>query len=192
MENQQVARRTEQLDRAFVSTRVVLAKVRADQLDAPTPCASWDVRALINHFVGSARWAAAAIRTVDQAADENYAAGDFLAAYDESIRDALAAFGAAGALEKTVTLPFGEFSGVGLMGIATTDQFTHGWDLARAIGLHTDLDPELADELIQRAHVEVTEALRGPDGVSPFGFPVEAPADACPADRLAAFLGRRV
>src|SRR5882724_4769456 len=124
MENRQVIGRIQQLERAFVSTRVVLAKVGADQLVTPTPCASWDVRALINHFVGSARWAAATIRTGDQVPDEDYTAGDFLAAYDESIRDALAAFGVAGALEKTVTLPFGEFSGVALMGLAVRDQFT--------------------------------------------------------------------
>ena len=61
MKNLQVTTPTWQLDRAFVSTRAILAKVEADQLDAPTPCASWDVRALINHFVGTARWGASAI-----------------------------------------------------------------------------------------------------------------------------------
>jgi uncharacterized protein (TIGR03086 family) len=190
MENQQATTPTRQLDRAFVSTRAILAKVQADQLDAPTPCASWDVRALINHFVGTARWAAATISTGDDVADEDYAAGDFLTSYDESIRGALAAFESVGALEKMVTLPFGEFSGVALMGLISRDQFTHGWDLARAIGHHTDLDPELADELLIQAQTEVPEAFRGPEGVAPFGPILDAPARACPADRLAAFLGR--
>jgi uncharacterized protein (TIGR03086 family) len=190
MKNQQAATPTRQLDRAFVSTRAILAKVQADQLDAPTPCASWDVRALINHFVGVARWAAATISTGDDVADEDYVAGDFLTIYDESIRGSLAAFESVGALEKTVTLPFGEFSGVALMGLAARDQFTHGWDLARAIGHHTDLDPELADELLIQAQTEVPEAFRGPEGVAGFGPILDAPARACPADRLAAFLGR--
>jgi uncharacterized protein (TIGR03086 family) len=192
MDNQQVTGRTQQLDRAFASTRAVLAKVSADQLDAPTPCASWDVRALINHFVGSGRWAAVTIGAGDQVAYEDHAGGDFMASYDESIRGALVAFGAAGALERTVTLPFGEFSGAALMGLAARDQFTHGWDLARAVGLDTDLDPEVAEELLRQARVDITGAFRGSDGVSPFGPVIEAPADACPADRLAAFLGRRV
>ncbi|GAA2346114.1 maleylpyruvate isomerase N-terminal domain-containing protein [Dactylosporangium salmoneum] len=45
------------LARAFASTRAVLSTVEPDQLDLSTPCASWDVRSLIDHFVGTARWA---------------------------------------------------------------------------------------------------------------------------------------
>ncbi|MFD0585166.1 TIGR03086 family metal-binding protein [Dactylosporangium darangshiense] len=192
MESKQDAAPTRQLGRAFASTRVVLAKVGPDQLDAATPCASWDVRALINHFVGSARWgASAAMGTGYEITDEDYAAGDFLARYDDSIEVALAAFGSAGVLEKTIELAFGAFSGADLMGLVARDQFTHGWDLARAIGCHTDLDPELADELV-RARVEILDAYRGAEGDAIFGPIVEAPAGACPADRLAAFLGRSI
>lgn len=61
MESEQVGMPVEPLGRAFASTRAVLAQVQAAQLDAATPCASWDVRALIEHFIGSARWAGAAI-----------------------------------------------------------------------------------------------------------------------------------
>jgi uncharacterized protein (TIGR03086 family) len=193
MESKQDSAPTRQLSRAFASTRVVLAKVGPDQLDAATPCVSWDVRALINHFVGSARWGAAAATGAGyEVTDEDHAAGDFLASYDASIRLALAAFGSAGVLERTVELAFGEFTGADLMGMVTRDQFTHGWDLARAIGHHTDLDPGLADELLVQARVEILDAYRGPEGEAIFGPIVEAPASACPADRLAAFLGRSV
>jgi hypothetical protein len=65
------------------------------------------------------------------------------AAYDQSIKGALAAFGTEGAPEKAVTLPWGEFSGAALMWLAINDQFVHGWDLARAIGHDADLDPGL-------------------------------------------------
>jgi uncharacterized protein (TIGR03086 family) len=182
----------QQLSRSFVSTRAVLAQVRPDQLDAGTPCASWDVRALINHFVGSARWAAATIGASVEITDMDYAAGDVLASYDDGIKVALAAFESDGALERTVTLAFGEFSGVALMGLAATDQFVHGWDLARAIGHDCDLDPDLADELLDQARMAILDAYRGADGVALFGPIVEAPAGLRPADRLAAFLGRAV
>ncbi len=182
----------QQLSRSLVSTRAVLASVRPDQLDARTPCASWDVRALINHFIGSARWAAATIGASVEITDTDYAAGDFLASYDDGINVALAAFEPDGALEKTVRLAFGEFSGVALMGMAATDQFVHGWDLARAIGHHSDLDPDLADELLSQARMAIPDAYRGADGVALFGPIIEAPAGARPADRLAAFLGRTV
>jgi len=62
-----------ELNRAFDSTLAILAKVSRDQLDAPTPCASWDVRALINHFTGTARWAAASVAGEAATAEVDYA-----------------------------------------------------------------------------------------------------------------------
>jgi uncharacterized protein (TIGR03086 family) len=191
MEQKEMTISTDHLNRAFISTRALLDAVQPDQLGAPTPCASWDVRGLINHFVGSALWGAAALVGAD-VAEEDFASGDFRARYDESRHAALAAFGSAGALETTVLLPFGEVTGADLMGIVTGDQFTHGWDLARAIGRPTDLDPELADALLVMAKGKVGEGSRGPDGVAPFGPVVTPSAGACPADRLAAFLGRSI
>ena len=86
------------LNQALQSTLAILTKVRSDDLAAPTPCVSWDVRLLISHFVGTARWWAAAIAGEDAAVDADYAAGDFVAAYEESTRIAVAAFAAEGAL----------------------------------------------------------------------------------------------
>jgi uncharacterized protein (TIGR03086 family) len=182
----------DELNRAFASTQAIVAKVQPGDLDAPTPCASWDVRALINHFVGTARWWAVTVTGEGGAPDADYAAGDFAAAYQESIRIATAAFETDGVLEKTVRLPFGEFPGAALLSLAAMEQFTHGWDLARALGHHTDLDPQLAAGLLSQARLAITDAFRGPDGEGLFGSAQEAPAGAGPADRLAAFLGRPV
>jgi uncharacterized protein (TIGR03083 family) len=68
------------LNQAMQSTLAVLTKVRPGDLDAPTPCASWDVRALVNHFVGTARWWAATIDGDGEVADADYTAGDYVAA----------------------------------------------------------------------------------------------------------------
>jgi uncharacterized protein (TIGR03086 family) len=116
----------------------------------------------------------------------------FVAAYEESIELAVAAFGAEGALDKMTRLPFGEFPGAALLGLATTEQFIHDWDLARAIGHHSDLDPGLAATLLSQARLTITDAYRGPDGQALFGPALEAPVTASPADHLAAFLGRSV
>ncbi len=180
------------LNQAMQSTLAVLTKVRPGDLDAPTPCASWDVRALVNHFIGTARWWAGTVSGEDESADADYAAGDFVAAYEESIAIAVGAFAADGALERTVRLPFGEFPGAAVLGMAALDQFTHGWDLARAIGYPADLDPALAAALLGQARVAITDALRGPDGQAPFGPAVPVPGHAEPADQLAGFLGRSV
>jgi uncharacterized protein (TIGR03086 family) len=189
-----------ELRRALQSTLAVLTKVQPGQLDAPTPCASWDVRTLISHVTGSARWWAGTVAVTGAGADAgdlaeaDYAAGDYAAAYAaayaRSSQIALAAFGADGVLDRTVRLPFGEFPGAVVLGMAATEQFTHGWDLARATGQPTDLDPELAAELLGQARLVITDAYRGPDGEALFGPARTAPAGASPADQLAAFLGR--
>jgi uncharacterized protein (TIGR03086 family) len=67
----------------------------------------------------------------------------------------------------------------------------HGWDLAHATGQSTDIDPELAGQLLEAARLFVQPAFRGEDGKAPFGPEQQAPPNARPADQLAAFLGRR-
>ena len=196
------------LSAAFDSTMGVLRKVEPHDLAKPTPCASWDVAALINHIISAARWWAAMVSgdaglevaegtdfvrgNTGNSESDNSSPDRFLAAYEESIRITLEAFAAEGAAERMVTAPFGEFPGAALATFAATDQFTHGWDLARAIGQDTDLAPDLAAALLASAEVFVTGDLRGPDTEASFGLKRRAPARASAADRLAAFLGREV
>jgi uncharacterized protein (TIGR03086 family) len=183
---------TQPFERAIATAKGVLANVKTDQLDDPTPCTSWKVRDLINHVVGGSYFFASATEagespTTDESPD--FAGGDFVASYHEGTTKAVAAFSAPGALEKTLKLPFGEFSGAAFMGIATTDTFTHAWDLAKATGQSTDLDPELAEQLLAQATVSIPDTFRGAEPM-PFGPEQQAPPGATAADRLAAFLGR--
>ena len=184
---------TENLERAFASTRSVLANVRADQLSDPTPCQSWQVRDLINHFVGVSTSCAVTVNSgvAPPPSETDFTLGDMVAKYDEGIAQAVDAFGRPDALTKTVTLPFGELPAAAYLGIITTDAFTHGWDLARATGQPTDLDPELAAQLLQSARAFIQPAFRGEDGERPFGAEQPAPPNATNADALAAFLGRK-
>ena len=92
-------------------------------------------------------------------------------------------------MDKILKLPFAELPGGVFVNIATIDTFTHGWDLAKATGQPSDLDPELATQLLAFARAFLSDGLRGEDGQAPFGPQVEAPAGAGPADQLAAFLG---
>jgi len=183
---------TDDLRQAFTITRGVLAGVAPDQLDAPTPCASWDVRALINHIVGASHWFAATMQA-GAAAEipvSDYTSGDVLAAYADGERATCAAFAEPGALERTITLPFGAFPGAMYLGLATSDTFVHGWDLAKSTGQRSDLDDGLAGRLLLLAEQQIPASFRGPDGQAPFGPPVDVAASAPTADRLAAFLGR--
>jgi hypothetical protein len=58
--------------------------------------------------------------------------------------------------------------------------------------MSTDLDPELAQQLLPHVMAWVQPVHRGADTEMPFGPAQTAPADASPADQLAAFLGREI
>lgn len=185
---------TDTLAAAFASTRRVIANTTAEDLDHPTPCASWDVRALVNHIVGNSHWYAASMtagRMPDASDPIDFCDGDLQATFDAGIRASVAAFGADGALERMVILPLGTFPGAAFLGLATADTFQHGWDLARATGQSTDLAPTVATAILGWAQASIPDAFRGPEG-APFGPPVECAVDAPAADRLACFLGRHI
>jgi len=188
---------TEQLAKACAMTRGILAKVTPDQYGAPSTCASWKVRDVVNHIMEELNWFALCVN--DGAAPDpdptrgvDYSAGDVLASYDEGVRASLAAFGASGAQERLLKLPFGEMPGAAFMGIAMNEVFTHGWDLAKSTGQPTDLDPEMATQLTMIMQGFVSDAWRGANDKAPFGSAVQAMASASPADKLAAFLGRQL
>jgi uncharacterized protein (TIGR03086 family) len=186
---------TESLEKAFAGTRHILANVSPEQYGDPTPCTSWTVRDLVNHIVEGANWFplcvnAGAAPDPDPTHGFDYAGGDPLASFDEGSAAAVAAFGAPGALDRMIKLPFGELPAAVFLGIATNDVVTHGWDLAKATGQAYEVDPELATDLL--AHMRnFADGLRGPDGVGAFGTELEVADDAPPMDRLAAYLGRQ-
>ncbi len=94
-------------------------------------------------------------------------------------------------MERIMHLPFGDLPGGAFVYIACGDTFTHGWDLARATGQSTDLDPKTAAQLLEIVSPMLPDAFRGEDGQAPFGPRQEAPDRATEADKLAAFMGRR-
>jgi len=181
-----------ELERAYRTAHGVLVDVAPDQLDLPTPCASWKVQDVIDHLIGVTRWTTDAMTTREGAnpPPPEHIEGDYVAIYDDATGAALDAFGAPGALEQTVQLPFGAFPGSMLLGLATTDAFVHSWDLAKATGQSRALDPDLAAALLERARVAIPDSFRGPDGAAPFGPIIEVPDTAPVDDQLAAFLGR--
>jgi len=183
---------TRPLEQAVASTRAVLAAVAPDQLDADTPCADWKVSDLINHIVGGQWFFASGVTGTPPAGGEaDFSAGDYVAAFDEASHACLEAFNGEGAMDKVLSLPFGDMPGRAFVGLAATDTFTHGWDLAKATGQDTNLAPELAAEILEQSRQAIQPAFRSEAG-NPFGFEQPAPQGACAADQLAAFLGRTV
>ncbi|HVM05137.1 MAG TPA: TIGR03086 family metal-binding protein [Acidimicrobiales bacterium] len=175
-------------DAALDSTAAVVARVRPDQLGLPTPCALWDVRALIGHLVEANELFAVAAGSEPAVLP----ADDPLAAYPASTEAVRRAWHQPGVLDRHVRLPFGALPGAVAVRMHFVDHLVHGWDLAVATGQDATLDPVLASA----AHDEMTTALagvpRGPDVAGgPFAPPVPWPDDAPVHERLVAFLGRR-
>lgn len=102
-----------QLDYQRETLRGLVANVEPQQLSAPTPCAEWDVRGLIGHFVGGAGMFAAAFRgeapNIDPDAPMPDLLGDDpLGAFDAALGQFNAAIDQPGAMDRTITLPFGQ------------------------------------------------------------------------------------
>lgn len=183
---------TAPLEQAIEVAGGVIANVDASQMSSPTPCASWDVAALINHMVGGQGFFAAAVNGQPPSGEPvDAASGDFQAAFASASAGCIAAFRSLDDMNQIVKAPFGEMPAQAFMGLAMTDTFQHAWDLAKATGQDTDLAPEMAEMLLAASKQNIQDSFRGPEG-APFGAEQDATADAPAADRLAAFLGRAV
>ena len=182
----------ETLGRAQSIAIDVLTGVEPAQMEHSTPCHGWNVSQLIDHMVGTQRWATCGIRGEEMSdMGEGSASGDFVKTYADAAQESREAFGEEGALDRTVNPGFGDMPGSALLGMAITDTFVHAWDLAIGTGQESDLDPELAEQLLAAAKKSIQPEFRGPEG-APFGQEQRAPEGSTNAAHLAAFLGRAV
>jgi uncharacterized protein (TIGR03086 family) len=152
----------------------VVGAITPDQLDLRTPCADFTVRGVLEHMIGG-----------ETPAEPDLT--DVLAAFGPALGDLAAAITAPGALDRTVTTPFGDLPGETFARYVVLDGLVHGWDLASATGLPYDPPDALVAEVDAYAQ-ETLEPLR--DGQT-FGPAVEPSPDATPMERLAAHTGRR-
>ena len=181
----------ELFDRATALYATHLAAV-GDRWSAGTPCDDWDVRALTNHVAGEVLWmpdlfAGKTVAEVGDKFDGDLLGDDPVATFDRAVSEAKAVLSAPGALEKTVHLSFGDFSGADYTDQISSDLTIHAWDLARAIGGDESLDPELV-ALTDKTFGSVFDAFRGPGG---FGDDVPVPDDADAQTKLLAKSGRK-
>ncbi|MCW2743987.1 MAG: hypothetical protein JWM48_537 [Mycobacterium sp.] len=174
------------LARALDATGVLVARVRADQLDAPTPCAGWTVRDLLRHLSGGDRLIARLLGAeVPPHADD----ADPSTTYQRSAAVLLAAFARPGVAAEMVDAPVGTVPVPVLLHIRITETLVHGWDLAWATGQPVQLPSDLA-----AAELAFTAAALPmiPTQRRTFADPRPVAENAPAIDRLAALLGRDV
>ena len=185
---------TEGFEQAVSVAKGVLTNVEPDQLDDPTPCASWKVRDVINHLVGGSYFFAAATNgeaAGDGADAPDFASGDYRAAYRGRVE--------AGHCGVRCTRGAGPYRQGVLRGVSGDRVDGPGNDRH----VRPRVGPREGDRAEHRprtparrpaafgARQAISEALRG-DEPMPFAAEKSCPDGASAADRLAAFLGRTV
>jgi uncharacterized protein (TIGR03086 family) len=182
--------RVNDLRRALDQSARVVAAVKPEQGDLPTPCEQWSVRDLLDHLISGLsvfrRMAIGEPRGEfrgglsgdDWTGQYNARAAELLATWQELDRKGAVE----GKAETTV-------------GLTVMDVVIHGWDLAQATGQQPELDEDLGARVLAFARgfvrPEGRAATRGEvAGGVPLGPAVRVPDDAPVYTRLAAFLGR--
>ncbi|MEZ0090209.1 TIGR03086 family metal-binding protein [Streptacidiphilus sp. EB129] len=164
------------------------------QLDLPTPCDEFDLRALVGHTVGAVHRIAyigeggrgmdlpAAVGEIDDA--------DWVGAVSRARARATSAWAAEEKLDRVVEVPWGTVPGRIALGGYLMELSTHTWDIAQVVDPAAELDQELGAVALGIAQQVLPADGRGGD--LPFGAVQPAPADADTYTRLAAWLGRTV
>ncbi|MGW2562857.1 TIGR03086 family metal-binding protein [Streptomyces sp. NPDC001514] len=165
----------------------VVRGVTAERLGAPTPCADYDVRALINHLlhvIVNFQALAAKKESDFSTTPDRIAAGAWQDFFEEETTALVEAWAEPGAEEGTsgsLGLPARTVGNMVLL-----DMTVHVWDLARATGQSYEPDPGVVAEL----GPAVEEMAPMAQEYGAFGKPVSVPEGASPFERLLATTGR--
>jgi uncharacterized protein (TIGR03086 family) len=167
----------------------VCAQVTPAELTRPTPCADWDLAALLAHLAASMADLEWGLRTgstdpwaAEPAAPEpgelievlrDQAANLLITCYAHHGQDRLVHVGG-------VPLPAGIVAATAAVEIAV-----HGWDVSAARGPGVEIPSSLAVRMLRLSPLLVVSR----DGL--FAPPVAVPPGAAPGDQLVAFLGRQ-
>lgn len=161
---------------------VIVGAVAADQWEARTPCAEWNVIQVVEHLADvnlSFTAQLTATTSASSVATEPWgtAVERYRASTDE-LHQALS-----GAADHDGSLPT---QIRGRLALRVADLLIHGWDIATATGQPLRLPEHLAEQALHFVQRRVSALRRS----GQFAAPQPATADASAIDRLAALSGR--
>lgn len=179
----------EQLSSILPTATDLVDHIRPTQLDDPTPCADFTVRGVLDHMLMLGGTFAYAFRGEDAPEIELPArdGGVPAAAFRKTMADLLDAVRSPGAMERTVSSPFGDMPGETFARLVAFDGLIHGWDLATATGQVYEPPADVVAAVDQFARVALTDDRRDGDT---FKAATTAPAGASQLEQLVAFSGR--
>ncbi|WP_409494510.1 TIGR03086 family metal-binding protein [Amycolatopsis sp. cmx-11-12] len=143
----------------------ILRGIGEPEFTARTPCAEYDVRALLNHLLYWGPWLEAAGRKasppelVTGEAEAGLVGDDWLDALEKQTARLVEVFGTPAAWEGQTTFG-GNQMPASMAGYMVLDEFVfHGWDLAKATGADFAVLPEVADA-VHAIALEIGEQAR--------------------------------
>ncbi|TDC93935.1 TIGR03086 family metal-binding protein [Actinomadura sp. 7K507] len=170
-----------------------VAAVSPEELSNRTPCADYDVRALLGHVVavlhklariGTGGDARDLPDVLDGIADDGWAS-----AFTRARSEVEQVWADDEKLDRMVELPWATMPGRAALEAYTHEFTVHSWDLAHATRRLAELDPDLAAQALEAFSKFAPPEARSEQG--PFSPVVPVPDDADVYTRLAAYLGRR-
>lgn len=190
---------------AYSALATVVAGVRADQWQLPTPCSEWDVTQVVQHAAGDQLAYAKFLGIGDGPADNPFApSGAIDGSASNLVREAIEQTSAAWATVDDATetvptpLPHGALATPVAAVLCALDAAVHAWDIAIATGQPSPLTDELATHLLTAARTvhpapgggaaaEIVEPLRQ---WGAYAAIVDGPDDRTPVAELLRYLGR--
>jgi uncharacterized protein (TIGR03086 family) len=180
--------------RALTAAAEVIARVQPGDLSRPTPCASWDLQALLAHMIGQNGGFALAVSTGD-AEVSHYAPviwpDELGAAWTQSVHEVLTAFDKAdpGRQVRLVEVnPDGTFPAAVVVGMHLLDTVIHTWDVANSLGWPFRPDHELVDIVAAQSERVPAGTARARPGAA--FAPATTTTETDPWPRALAMLGR--
>ena len=139
--------------RGGASFQSSLGDVPIELMSAPTPCAGWTVRDLINHVVGGElRYilllGGASTAQVEATRGQDHVGSDPAAAFAALHAQLSESFQTDGALDRVVHHRLGDRKGGDLLLMRTMEYALHGWDLGVARSREASIEPPLARLLL--------------------------------------------
>ncbi len=169
-----------------------LADPPAADLGTATPCADFDLRALVDHFVGTSTAMARLGLGEPLDADDPWggatraADGDWSARLRRNLDDVARGWSRPEAWEGDASVGGSSMPRATLGAMALIEVAVHGWDVARALGRTVELEPTVA--------AAVEEAVAGTAGLGrqlgAYGPEAPAPSGADALGRALAVAGR--
>lgn len=167
-----------------------LSCVTPGSLSNPTPCAAWDLGALLEHVSDSLAALHDAIATgrvsLDVSGRAPVSSADDLVATLRTQAGRLLAASAADGEDRAVAIAGRRLTGRQVTAVGALEITMHGWDIAEACCCPRPIPPALATSILAIIPLVVTRVTRNVQ----FAGAIPAAPQACPSDRLVALLGR--